>query len=69
MELKKGENMAEHQNEIFARPARTWFQTAHEKQKSKGSPKRYSLFSRSLSNRDSHLRSRSTTARESKGTN
>ena len=39
MELKKGENMAEHQNEIFARPARTWFQTAHEKQKSKGSPK------------------------------
>lgn len=39
MELKKGENMVEHEDEIFSRPARTWFQTAHEKQKSKGSPK------------------------------
>jgi len=47
MELKKGENMVEHEEEIFARPARTWFQTANEKQKSKGWPK--ILFLRSQS--------------------
>jgi len=32
MELKKGENMIEHEKEIYARPARTWFQTEKEKQ-------------------------------------
>ncbi|KAF9453798.1 DEAD-domain-containing protein [Macrolepiota fuliginosa MF-IS2] len=32
MELKKGQNMVEHQDEIFSRPARTWFQTGKEKQ-------------------------------------
>ncbi len=32
MELKKGENMVEHEAEIFARPARTWFQSEKEKQ-------------------------------------
>lgn len=31
MELKKGENMVEHEAEIFARPARTWFQSETEK--------------------------------------
>jgi ATP-dependent RNA helicase DDX27 len=34
MELKKGQNMIEHEAEIFSRPARTWFQTAREKQES-----------------------------------
>ncbi|PPR05356.1 hypothetical protein CVT24_007970 [Panaeolus cyanescens] len=33
MELKKGENMIEHEAEIFSRPARTWFQTGKEKEK------------------------------------
>ncbi|KAJ6519840.1 DEAD-domain-containing protein [Mycena sanguinolenta] len=31
MELKKGQNMIEHETEIFSRPARTWFQTSKEK--------------------------------------
>ncbi|KAG6335274.1 hypothetical protein ID866_3803 [Astraeus odoratus] len=31
MELKKGQNMIEHEAEIFSRPARTWFQTEKEK--------------------------------------
>ncbi|KAF9456194.1 DEAD-domain-containing protein [Collybia nuda] len=34
MELKKGENMIEHEDEIYSRPARTWFQTGKEKQQS-----------------------------------
>lgn len=33
MELKKGQNMIEHQDEIFSRPARTWFQSEKEKAK------------------------------------
>ncbi|KAI0639386.1 DEAD-domain-containing protein [Trametes polyzona] len=33
MELKKGQNMIEHEAEIFSRPARTWFQTGKEKAK------------------------------------
>ncbi|TFK89975.1 DEAD-domain-containing protein [Polyporus arcularius HHB13444] len=33
MELKKGQNMIEHEAEIFSRPARTWFQTEKEKAK------------------------------------
>lgn len=37
MELKKGQNMIEHEAEIFSRPARTWFQSAKEKQKAGGS--------------------------------
>lgn len=36
MELKKGQNMIEHEAEIFSRPARTWFQTSKEKQKAGG---------------------------------
>ena len=36
MELEKEQNMIEHQDEIFSRPARTWFQTTKEKHKSKG---------------------------------
>jgi ATP-dependent RNA helicase DDX27 len=36
MELKKGQNMVEHQDEIFSRPARTWFQTGKEKQIAQG---------------------------------
>ncbi|ORX63056.1 DEAD-domain-containing protein [Hesseltinella vesiculosa] len=31
MELKKSENMLEHSQEIYSRPARTWFQTETEK--------------------------------------
>lgn len=38
MELKKGQNMVEHEAEIFARPARTWFQSEKEKAASKGTP-------------------------------
>jgi len=36
MELKKGQNMIEHEAEIFSRPARTWFQTGKEKEKAQG---------------------------------
>jgi ATP-dependent RNA helicase DDX27 len=36
MEIKKGQNMVEHEAEIFARPARTWFQSEKEKLASKG---------------------------------
>ncbi|WWC92760.1 ATP-dependent RNA helicase DRS1 [Kwoniella dendrophila CBS 6074] len=35
MELKKGENMVQHQDEIYSRPARTWFQSEKDKQNSK----------------------------------
>lgn len=31
MELTKGRNLIEHEMEIKARPARTWFQTSSEK--------------------------------------
>ncbi|KAH8835254.1 DEAD-domain-containing protein [Flagelloscypha sp. PMI_526] len=31
MELQKGQNMMDHQAEIFSRPARTWFQSGKEK--------------------------------------
>ncbi|CAA7261381.1 unnamed protein product [Cyclocybe aegerita] len=40
MELKKGQNMIEHEAEIFSRPARTWFQTGKEKQKAEELSKR-----------------------------
>jgi ATP-dependent RNA helicase DDX27 len=36
MELKKGQNIIEHEAEIFSRPARTWFQSEKEKQSAKG---------------------------------
>ena len=36
MELKKGQNLLEHGNEIYSRPARTWFQSEKEKQQAKG---------------------------------
>lgn len=39
MELKKGQNMVEHQDEIFSRPARTWFQTGKEKQNAQAKSK------------------------------
>lgn len=35
MEIKKGENMVIHEDEIKARPKRTWFETQHDKQKAK----------------------------------
>lgn len=35
MELKKGENLLKHKNEIQARPKRTWFQSEQEKKNSK----------------------------------
>ncbi|KAH8922403.1 DEAD-domain-containing protein [Atractiella rhizophila] len=40
MELKKGENLIIHQEEIASRPARTWFQSKKEKAESKGAGKR-----------------------------
>lgn len=36
MELKKGQNMIEHEQEIYSRPARTWFQSGQEKLKAEG---------------------------------
>ena len=36
MELKKSQNLIEHEDEIKSRPARTWFQSEKEKEKSKG---------------------------------
>lgn len=33
MELKKGQNMIEHEAEIYSRPARTWFQSGKEKER------------------------------------
>ncbi|KLT46204.1 DEAD-domain-containing protein [Cutaneotrichosporon oleaginosum] len=35
MEIKKGQNMVEHEKEIFSRPARTWFQSEKEKASAK----------------------------------
>lgn len=39
MELKKGQNMIEHEAEIYSRPARTWFQNTKDKQKAEGPPR------------------------------
>jgi len=36
MQIKRGENIIEHEKEIYSRPARTWFQTEKDKQKSAG---------------------------------
>lgn len=36
MELRKGQNMIDHEKEIYSRPARTWFQSSKEKQKAEG---------------------------------
>lgn len=36
MELKKGQNLLEYSDEIYSRPARTWFQNEKEKQQAKG---------------------------------
>ena len=38
MELKKGKNMIEHEQEIFSRPARTWFQSEKGKLNAKNAP-------------------------------
>ncbi|CAG8754434.1 7118_t:CDS:2, partial [Racocetra persica] len=35
MEIQKNKNLLEHEKEIFSKPARTWFQSKQEKQKSK----------------------------------
>lgn len=37
MELRKSQNMIDHEAEIYSRPARTWFQTEQEKSKAAGS--------------------------------
>ncbi|KAH7104364.1 DEAD-domain-containing protein [Auriculariales sp. MPI-PUGE-AT-0066] len=34
MQIKRGENILEHEKEIYSRPARTWFQSEKDKQKS-----------------------------------
>ncbi|KIJ68429.1 hypothetical protein HYDPIDRAFT_106624 [Hydnomerulius pinastri MD-312] len=39
MELKKGQNMMEHEAEIFSRPARTWFQSEKDKSKAAATSK------------------------------
>ncbi|KAI8086976.1 P-loop containing nucleoside triphosphate hydrolase protein [Gilbertella persicaria] len=39
MQLKKSENMLLHSDEIYARPARTWFQTGSEKKKAQKTSK------------------------------
>ncbi|KAK4687977.1 ATP-dependent RNA helicase DDX27, partial [Tremellales sp. Uapishka_1] len=39
MEIKKGQNMVEHESEIFGRPARTWFQSEKEKKAAKDAGK------------------------------
>jgi ATP-dependent RNA helicase DDX27 len=36
MEVKKGQNMLEHEAEIYSRPARTWFQSGRDKTQSEG---------------------------------
>lgn len=36
MELRKSQNMIDHEAEIFSRPARTWFQTEKERSKAAG---------------------------------
>lgn len=41
MELKKGENLIEHQDEIYSRPARTWFQNQKEKSDAKAISKKH----------------------------
>ena len=38
MELEKGENIMEHEAEIYSRPPRTWFQSQKEKLNAKGAP-------------------------------
>ena len=48
MELKKGQNMIEHEGEIFSRPARTWFQTNKEKQKAEGFFKTFDVLDMNL---------------------
>lgn len=35
MQVRKGENMIEHESEIKSRPKRTWFETEHDKKKAK----------------------------------
>ncbi|MCJ1475509.1 nucleolar DEAD-box protein required for synthesis of 60S ribosomal subunit [Lambiella insularis] len=40
MELRKGENMIEHEGEIMARPKRTWFETEKEKKAAQGAGRR-----------------------------
>ncbi|OTB07898.1 hypothetical protein M426DRAFT_52750 [Hypoxylon sp. CI-4A] len=35
MQIKKGENMVVHEDDIKSRPKRTWFETQHDKQKAK----------------------------------
>jgi len=39
MLVKKGENIIEHEAEIKSRPKRTWFESAHDKQKAKDAGK------------------------------
>jgi len=39
MEVRKGQNMIEHEAEIFGRPARTWFQSEKEKKKAQDASK------------------------------
>jgi hypothetical protein len=40
MEVTRAKNILEHSDEIYSRPARTWFQTAKEKKASKGKSKK-----------------------------
>ena len=51
MELKKGQNMIDHEAEIYARPARTWFQTGKEKAQAAGKPQHLWLILRDVHSR------------------
>ncbi|KAH7883605.1 DEAD-domain-containing protein [Phlebopus sp. FC_14] len=41
MELRKGQNMIDHEAEIFSRPARTWFQSEKDKSKAAATSKQH----------------------------
>jgi len=49
MEVKKGQNMIEHETEIYSRPARTWFQTSKEKEAAEGKEPGHSAFGKKSS--------------------
>jgi len=67
MEIRKGENLIEHRDEIMSRPARTWFQTEKEKKASQGEYFRVHLFPSSNSFADSSCRVRLSYPDASKG--
>lgn len=43
MEIKRGQNIIEHEDEIFSRPKKTWFTTEKSKSEASSTPFRPSL--------------------------